>query len=122
MSPDLSSDFSSKYLSMIDIIGEKNIKKWYFYDRRNNLKHFINVELSLKLSHLPVDASIFHYKTNGCIYNFIKISKTEVFQRNARTNEITTLNVDVSQNNHNHIYVNLYGFGFLSSYTAFIKW
>ena len=105
MSPDLSSDFSSKYLRLIDSIGEKNINKWYFYDS-NNLQHFIAAELSLKLSDLPVNASIFHYKTNGCIYNFIKTSKTEVFQRNARTNEITTLNVDVSQSNHTHININ----------------
>ena len=95
---------------MINNLGEENIFRWHFH-RDNNYKQFIDVELSLKLSLLPINESIFHYKTNGCMHNFIKNSQTEVFERNVRTNETRTLNVDfkdynIISNSHNHNYKN----------------
>lgn len=83
---------------MINNLGEENIFRWHFH-RDNNYKQFIDVELSLKLSLLPINESIFHYKTNGFMYNFIKKSQTEVFQRNVNTNETTILNVDFNDYN-----------------------
>ena len=82
-------------------MGEETIFRWHFYDNSNNNseKHFLGVELSLKLSLLQINESIFHYKTNGFMYNFIKKSQTEVFQRNVNTNETTILNVDFNDYN-----------------------
>ena len=98
---------------MIDNLGENTIFRWHFYDNKN-CKHFVDVELSLKLSLLRINESIFHYKTRGCIFNFIKNSQTEVSEINVKTNETTILNVNFDDynisnkcdNNNNNIHYN----------------
>ena len=100
--PDLSSDNSNEYKDYIDKVGPENIRKWHFYN--NNCKQFIDVNLSLKLSLLPIGGSIFHHKTRGFMYNLIKNSHTQVFQRNVITGKTRTLNlvINVSNNNNNN--------------------
>ena len=82
---------------MIDKLGAENIRQWHFYDD-SNCKQFIDVNLSLKLSDLPICGSIFHYKTRGFMYNFIKYSHTVVFERNVATGKTRTLNLNSNYN------------------------